>query len=182
MFALALGHPAGAATPVTTLRIDPLRSHAEFTVRLLWFQHIRGRFERIRGALTWMPADDAGVVEAWIDVASVRMPELRYKHWLLAPEFFDAAQYPHIHFVSTPVPMAELAAGGPLRGRLTMRGVTRPVDFRMLPSACPRPRAAPCTIRVLGTVRRSDFGMRGHRAALSDRVQLGLLIVLQPAA
>jgi polyisoprenoid-binding protein YceI len=63
-----------------------------------------------------------------------------------------------------------------------MRGVTRPVDVRMLPSTCPHPRAAPCIIRVLGTVRRSRFGMRGHRAALSDRVQLGLVIVLEPVA
>jgi polyisoprenoid-binding protein YceI len=180
--ALVLCRAAGAATPAATLRIDTARSHAEFDVRLLWLRQIHGRFDRIRGTLTWTPAADTGVVEAWIDVNSVHMPEVRYEHWLLAPEFFDAARYPRNLFDSAPVPLAHLARGGPLHGRLTMRGVTRPVDFRMLPSTCPHPRAAPCIIRVLGTVRRSRFGMRGHRAALSDRVQLGLVIVLEPVA
>lgn len=175
------------------LQIDSTRSHAEFSVRLLWLRQISGRFDHIYGTLAWspVPAPAAttaaavdpgpyGIVDAWIDVASVHMPEARYERWLLAPEFFDATHYPRVHFVSAPVPLALLASGGTLQGRLTMRGVTRPVRFDTLPSACPQPQSAPCTIKVAGTVKRSDFGMRGHRAALSDRVQLGLLIVLSP--
>lgn len=171
------------------LHIDSARSHAEFSVRLLWLRQINGRFDHIYGTLAWTsattsaPTADAGpygTVDAWIDVGSVRMPEARYERWLLAPEFFDVKHYPRVHFVSAPVPLALLASGGPLQGRLTMRGVTQPVTFDTLPSACPQPQSAPCTIKVAGTVRRSDFGMRGHRAALSDRVQLGLLIVLSP--
>jgi polyisoprenoid-binding protein YceI len=196
--ALLLGSACAPAAAAATdgsgrLQIDSTRSHAEFSVRLLWLRQINGRFDHIYGTLAWSPASPPaaaataaanpgpyGIVDAWIDVASVRMPEARYERWLLAPEFFDAAHYPRVHFVSAPVPLTLLASGGALQGRLTMRGVTRPVVFDTLPSACPQPQSAPCTIKVAGTVRRSDFGMRGHRTALSDRVQLGLLIVLSP--
>jgi polyisoprenoid-binding protein YceI len=173
---------ASAVRSANTLRIDTLHSHAEFSVRLLWLQRVVGRFDRIHGTLTWTPDSDMGVVDAWIEVASARMPQTRYERWLLAPEFFDVAHYPRIHFMSAPVPLADLAHGGPLHGQLPMRGVTRPVAFRMLPSACPQPRTAPWTSRVRGTVRRTAIGMLGDRTALSDRVQLGLVIVLEPVA
>lgn len=175
---LSVSTPAMARAD--TMRIDSRHSYADFNVRLLWIKRMHGRFTRMGGTLTWSPQGTHGVVDAWIDVHSARMARPRYTRRLLAPEFFDAAAYPRIHFVSAPVALSNLAHGGPLRGRLTVRGVTRPVTFHMRPSHCPQPRTQACTIRVAGHIRRSRFGMPGHRALLSDRVQLGLVIVLTP--
>lgn len=179
---LALACLGGArAAPAQRLVIDAARSHAEFAVRLLWFSHVVGRFEDLQGQVL-LGSDDRARVEARIRVASVHMERERHARTLLSPEFFDAARYPEIRFESEPTPAAYLAHGGRLRGQLTLRGATRPVSFRMLPSDCPEPGVRPCTILVHGTVRRSAFGMRSHRTTLSDRVELGLVIVLTPAS
>lgn len=100
---------------------------------------------------------------------------------VLSPEFFDARRYPTIHFLSDPIPMARLASGGVLNGRLSLRGVTRTVRFELLPASCTTLTARGCLIEARGLISRSAFGMTSHRATLSDQVQLGLLIALEPA-
>lgn len=163
-------------------RIDSARSLASFGVRLLWVHEIDGRFRHLDGAVLPGPHRGTMVVTADIAVASVAMDSARMRRWVLATEFFDAADYPEIRFVSDPVPAAMLDHGGPLPGRLSLRGVTRPVIFTLHPLHCDGPPAAPCLIALDGALRRGDFGMTAHRATLSDRVELNLAIVLTPLA
>jgi polyisoprenoid-binding protein YceI len=99
---------------------------------------------------------------------------------VLAPEFFDAADYPDIRFVSDPLPQAVLERGGPLPGRLSLRGVTAPVSFTLHPLHCEGAPPAPCRIALNGALQRSGFGMTAHRTALSDQVELSLTIALVP--
>jgi len=65
-----------------------------------------------------------------------------------------------------------------LSGQLTVRGVTQPVRFALLPAECGRP-AYDCPIRVNGTIRRSQFGMGSHRGTLADKVELDFRIYAQ---
>jgi polyisoprenoid-binding protein YceI len=169
-----------AAAPLSAadLRIDPVRSHAEFSVRLLWISTVTGSFEGIRGELVIDPARQTAVVSADIDTASVRMESSRLRRWLLAPEFFDASRHPQIHFESSPLSMQLLSDGGDVQGRLTLRGVTQPVTFHLQANHCPPHDLAGCVLQLKGTIDRTDFEMRGRRGALSDRVNLGLAIVL----
>jgi hypothetical protein len=55
------------------------------------------------------------------------------------------------------------------------------VRFELLPARCIDLVASGCTIEARGTILRSAFGMTSHRATLSDEVQLGLQIALNPA-
>ncbi|WP_114240916.1 YceI family protein [Dyella sp. C9] len=162
-------------------RIDPARSHADFGVRLLWLSQIAGRFQEIDGDVTLSALHDTAVVDAHITVDSVHMDSDRIRRWVLAPEFFDVSHYPSIHFVSAPIALAMLEKGGSLDGTLTLRGITRPAHFQLLPSHCPLESPQQCVIAVHGTIQRSDFGMSGHRAAVSDKVELGMLISLDYA-
>ncbi|HET6433003.1 YceI family protein [Dyella sp.] len=162
-------------------RIDTARSHAEFSVRLLWVRQINGRFTEIHGEVTLSPLRDSAVVEATVAVDSVAMASARLRRWVLDPEFFDVRRFPQIHFVSAPLAVRSLDRGGELPGWLTMRGVTRPVQFRLEPASCTLARGSVCRIEVRGSVHRSDYGMDGHSTAVSDTVQLGLLITLDPA-
>lgn len=162
-------------------RIDPARSHAAFGVRLLWLTQVTGRFEQINGDVTLSSLHDTAVVDAQIAVDSIQMSSDRFRRWVLAPEFFDVAHYPAIHFVSDPISLAKLEKGGDLGGTLTLRGVTRPAHFELLPSSCPLSAPQDCVISVRGTIQRSDFGMNGHRTAVSDRVDLGMSISLDYA-
>ena len=169
----SLGH-------ATDYRIDSSRSQAAFGVRLLWVHTINGRFEQVGGDVS---VDPQGItrVDAHIAVDSLVMSSERVRRWVLAPEFFDGAQYPSIRFLSDAVPFSALVRGGALDGELSLRGMTQPARFELEPTSCTVTIAQPCLIEAHGRLSRSAFGMDSHRATLSDQVQLDLRIVLAPA-
>ena len=173
---LALTAPA--AQP-TEYHIAAYRSHADFAVRLLWVHTINGRFTQIAGQLQVDPRGLA-TVDARISVDSLVMDSARFRRWVLAREFFDVAQYPTVHFVSDPIALTRLTTGGVLDGRLSLRGVTQPVRFELMPAVCSTISMTDCVIEAHGIVSRSAFGMNSHSAALSDQVQLGLWISFDP--
>ena len=169
------------AAPVTRAmeyRINSVRSDAEFGVRLLWLQTISGRFTQIAGEVK---LDDRGLatVDARITASSIRMTSDRLRRWVMAPDFFDAVQYPTIRFLSQPITFSMLTTGGVLQGQLTLRGVTQPMRFELLPAHCTPSEQQTCLIEARGSLSRSAFGMAAHRTALSDQVQLGLVIALE---
>lgn len=169
-----------SAARATDFRIDATRSHAVFSVRLLWLHTINGRFTQIAGTVKVDP-QGLSTVDASIAVDSIAMESERFRRWVLAPEFFDAARYPTIRFLSDPVPYARLSSGGVLNGQLTLRGVTRAVRFELLPAGCSPANTQNCLIEARGSISRSAFGMSGRRGTLSDQVQLGLVIALAAA-
>jgi len=161
-------------------RINPARSNAQFGVQLLWLQTISGRFSQIAGEVT-LNASGLATVDARITTDSIQMHSARLRRWVLAPDFFDAGHYPTIHFLSQPITFSTLSTGGPMDGQLTLRGVTRTVHFELRPSQCAPAAEETCVIKARGLVSRSEFGMDQHRTALSDQVQLGLIIALDHA-
>jgi polyisoprenoid-binding protein YceI len=175
--ALVLAAPAARSMEY---RINPARSDAEFGVRLLWLQTITGRFSQIAGEVKLDP-NGMATVDARITTTSIEMHSARLRRWVLAPDFFDAEHYPTIHFLSQPITSGMLSTGGAMDGQLTLRGVTRPVHFELEPSHCSVAAEQTCIIEARGSVSRSAFGMNQHRTALSDQVQLGLLIALDHA-
>lgn len=174
MLAMAL---AAHAAPTRVWHIRSAPSHVDFGVRLLWLHTVHGRFEQIDGTVE-PRADGQVVVDASIATGSLAMDSPRLRRWVLDREFFDASRYPVLHFISAPVPRRALDVGGTLEGQLTLRGVTRPMRFELLPARCT---ADACTIQAHGNLRRSEFGMTGHRAVLSDRVELALSIAIARA-
>jgi polyisoprenoid-binding protein YceI len=168
---------AAHAAPVRVWHIESAPSHVDFGIRLLWLHTIHGRFGQIAG--TVQPrADDRMVVDARVAVDSLAMDSQRLRRWVLDEEFFDAAHHPTLHFVSAPVTRGTLDEGGTLDGELTLRGITRPVRLELLPARCT---ADACLIEARGELRRSEFGMTGHRTVLSDHVQLALSIAIARA-
>lgn len=172
---LAVALPAAHA--IETLRIDSDGSQAAFSVRLLWFHRIDGRFERLRGDVV-TDSRQRAQVEAWIEVDSAQMSNARYRRWLLSRDFFDAMHYPRIHFISNPTLVQTLREGGLLHGHLSIRGVTRPVTFTVRPGTCPSTGLNDCTLRVDGSIERSHFGMHKRRGLISDTVKLDIDIHL----
>ena len=174
--------PMPASATAMTYRIDRAQSHADFRVRMMWIRHISGRFNDIDGTVVFNKLRDTAVVRATVKVSSLTMSSERSRQRTLAPEFFDAARFPTIVFDSVPFTVQAMQTGGPLPGKLTLRGVTRPMTFELLPTHCPMRDAQPCQIQVQGNIPRSDFGMNGHSATVSDTVEFGLQIKLEPAA
>lgn len=92
------------------------------------------------------------------------------------PKVLDAASYPEITFTSTAVRAS--GAGAVVTGNVTIRGVTRPVTldamiWRQQGSA--EGDLSHLTIRLTGTIRRSDFGATGWSDLVSDKVRLDIL-------
>lgn len=172
---LALACAAAHAAP-EVWPIDSAHSSARFSVRTLWFTHERGAFDGVHGELRRSDAD-RDVVDAWIDAGSLSMDDAHALREARGPGFFDVAQHPRIHFVSSPLAPTVLAEGGTLEGILDLRGQRRWVQFTVLPSACPA-QPLTCPIRVHGTLSRGAFGMRAHRGLLSDKVVFDLDILL----
>ncbi|MET0330677.1 MAG: YceI family protein [Dyella sp.] len=178
--ALSLGLAIAGPAMGADMRIDDSHSHVDFGVRLLWLRKVEGRFEHIDGEVTLNPQHEAQV-QARITVASIQMDSERFRRWVMAPEFFDAEHYPTIYFRSMPIPLTLFEQGGALDGALTIRGISHNVRFEIQPSASPcQATLQACVINLNGSLQRSDFGMLGHRTALSDRVDLDLEIALRP--
>lgn len=161
--------------------LDPARSTAGFEVRVLWLIGVHGRFGAVSGTLDINRFRSSAVVDASINVSDLRMRSEHYAVWARSAEFFDATHYPRIHFVSSEFPTQRMRRGGSVAGKLTVRGITRPVRFRLQPADCAHPMAGDCAVRALGTIRRSDFGMRAHRGTLADKVRLELSIFVKTA-
>jgi polyisoprenoid-binding protein YceI len=178
---LACAQPAPAADS-RALELDAKRSHAAFEVKVLYLIGLHGDFGTVHGSLKIDDQHGTATVEATIDTNAVHMRTRRYENWVKSNEFFDAAHFPQISFVSDPFPVAQLQHGGNLSGTLTVRGTSKRTVFSIAPVTCTLPLAAGCEVAAEGTIRRSEFGMHSRRGALSDKVDLNLSIVVRQAS
>lgn len=92
---------------------------------------------------------------------------------LKGPKVLDAKAYPRMIFESTSVKAA--TNGATVAGRLTIRGITRPVTLR---AEIYRQKGTETgdrrrlTVRLTGTVNRSDFGATGWSDMVGDEVRI----------
>jgi polyisoprenoid-binding protein YceI len=163
------------------IRLDGTRSHATFGVKVMWLVSVHGRFGKVSGVVDIDRFRSMATVDARIDANAVEMSTKSYEDWVKSDEFFDVAKYPEIRFVSEQFPLQRLRRGGELSGTLTIRDASQPVTFDLVAADCDRP-AYDCPIVVSGSIRRSAFGMRSRRGALSDRVDLHFEVFAIPAA
>lgn len=154
-------------------RLDPARSLAEFSLRVLWVRRIEGRFEFIQGGVARSASPDRIDIDVAIAAQSLDMRNPEHAVWARSREFFDAGRHPWIRFQVRQAPAQLLQDGGVLSGDLSLRGITRLTEFELLPAQCPRP-GIDCAVHARGEIRRSDFGMDTRRWAVGDKVQLAL--------
>lgn len=160
--------------------IDPALSRAEFSLRVIWVRRIEGHFEYIQGAISHrLPGRFDVKVQIAAQSLSMRNPD--HAEWARSAEFFDAERYPWIAFEAHDAPIDLLRDGGELRGLLSLRGVTLPASFELLPSVCARP-GLDCAVEARGELQRGEFGMSARRWALSDKVRLALRFRLRQEA
>lgn len=149
--------------------VDPAASSASFEVSLRVTGPVPGRFRRIEGELL---EDDRGRWRVQVRVDAEGL-ELDGPGWMLrstrSRNFLDVANHPEIRFRSVPFERGLLASGGPLRGRLELRGESRSVAFTLQPAACDRP-GRDCDIVVQGEISRRAFGMTSQRLWVKDEV------------
>jgi len=158
---------------------DPPHCSVMFFVRHI-FADVPGRFAAYSGEVRFDPDNLAGgVVDVTVDMASVDTGVAKRDEHLRSPDFFDAAKYPSMRFVSR-----EIVQAGPgryvARGELTIKAVTLSVDipFEYL-GAAPSPLEQGRTVagfRARFAVNMLDYGVSDGRfqkmGVLGDRVDI----------
>ncbi len=160
---------AAWAQQVQVLPFDPAQSRFGFEIRTRFGQRVEGLFPRFDGTIEVLP-DGRHRVHLVMYTAQVEIPgRPRHTQWMRSEDFFDAAHFPQVEFLSDPYDPALLASGGSLVGTLTLRGVSRVETLTLMPAGCDRP-GYDCDVISRGTVLRGRYGMDSWQVAVSDRV------------
>ena len=175
----ALPMPLRAQT--APLQIDGSRSEARFLVHLRFRMRTRGTIPKVSGEMV----GDAQAGWQVLVVADGRALVVKGPKWMerstRSPDFLAVDQHPDIRFQSERFSDQLLREGGSITGQLTLRGLTRPVSFSLLPSACAHP-GRDCDLQVQGTINRKEFGMTAYPFSVKDDVELHMRVrLLAPA-
>ena len=112
-----------------TWAIDPVHSEVSFLVRHMMVSKVRGRFDKFEG--TFVTAEDpkASTVTASVELESINTGQEQRDAHIRSADFFEVEKHTHMTFVS-----AGIRPDGDdflLDGDLTLKGVTKPVTFKL---------------------------------------------------
>jgi len=166
--------PTAAAMP-RALPFDPEHTKFGFQLRTRWGQRRRGNFPAYQGEVRRYP-DGRRDVRLVLDSSRMQIAgHRRYTQWARGPEFFDAARFPTIEFVSETYDEEKLHEGGALHGTLLLRGISRPVRFVLEPATCDAPGTG-CDVVASGEVERKDFGMDAWMVTVDNDVRFQMRV------
>ncbi|NMG46424.1 polyisoprenoid-binding protein [Aromatoleum toluvorans] len=158
--------------------IDVAHSHVYFFISHLGVSRFMGRFDDIKGTFVVGQKPTESAVSATVPISSVNTKHQKLEDHLKSADFFDAAQFPNMTFESTRVRW-NAKGEGVLSGNLTIRGVTKAVDFDLkLTGAGKGPRGdTRAGFEGVTTIKRSDFGMNyGLPRVVGDSVEIALSV------
>lgn len=175
----------------STWEADPQHSAATFSVRHMMITNVKGEFGKLTSTLELNEADlTRSSVKASIDVSTINTRIAKRDAHLKSPDFFDAARYPTMDFVSTRV---ERLSDQKLKvtGDLSMHGVTKPVvlDVELTPEAKDPMGGVRRGVSATTRINRTDWGLKWNKpletggVLVGDEVQISLDMsyVKQPA-
>ncbi|MGA9423403.1 MAG: YceI family protein [Rhodanobacteraceae bacterium] len=187
--ALALSG-AATATPVS-YTIDPDHTYPSFDADHMGLSVWRGKFNHTSGKITLDRAAQTGDVDVTVDVASIDFGNDALNQVIVkangpmckdACGLFDAARYPQATYRGT---LERFVDGAPTRvaGKLTLHGVTRPLDlaidsFKCIPDFMLKPRER-CGADVHATLNRDDYGIDDGK---SFGIKMGVTLHIQVEA
>ena len=165
------------AADATTWRFDPVHSQSTFFVDHRGFAHAAGR---VRVAGGWFRFDpdhwSDAAVDVTIDLASLDMGDAKWSEAVRSGQFLDVARWPTARFVAHGLDTAGQPNGQAiLRGELTLRGQTRPVELAVTFNRIGRDpyafkRKAGFSART--TLQRSAFGMKRYAEVVGETIDV----------
>ena len=185
--ALAQGpaNPSPAAVHGGVYQVEPSHTRMVWSVSHMGFSTWYGDFTGASGSLTVDPKrSSADRVEITIPTASVSTTNAKLDGELKAADWFDAARFPTIRFVSTRV--ADLGGGrADVTGNLTFHGVTKPVTLHVTFNGAgvnPLNKHYTAGFDATGVIRRSEFGVTKYVPLIGDEVRLQLSAAFEQPA
>lgn len=121
----------------------------------------RGLFKHTRGSIVLDKAAGTGTVDVTVDMKSATVGQDKVDEVMAGPEIFDSAKYPEARYQGT---LGSFVDGVPttVKGTLTLHGVTKPVDLKILSFKCmPHPlyKREVCGADALAVIQRDAFGI-----------------------
>lgn len=181
----------GAVAAPVHYTIDPGHTYPSFAADHMGLSTWRGKFDHNKGSITLDRAARTGTVHIETRVDSINFGNPALTKMVLRDvlpaslckqecAFFDAAQYPVATYNGK---LADFVDGAPTRvvGKLTLRGVTRPLDlkvehFKCIPDPMLKPRER-CGAEASATFNRADFGIdAGKSFGFDMRVALQIQV------
>ncbi|WP_421861216.1 YceI family protein [Parvibaculum sp.] len=166
------GDPVDA--PGGTYRADPQHTSVTFDVDHLGFSRFVARFNEVAATLEAVPgAPEKSKLDVTIKAASVDTNVVELDRMLTGSDFFNAARYPDIRFVSTSIVRTSQGTGE-VAGDLTMAGQTHPARFTVtFNGAAPDPLtgADKLGFSAEGTLDRSEWGLANWWPAVGNEVR-----------
>lgn len=156
-------------------QIDSAHSEIQFSVRHMMISKVRGTFGSFSGTIELNEANpEAATVDVTVDVASIDTREEQRNQHLLSPDFFNAAEYPTMHFQSTKVERTGDKTAH-LHGNLTIRDVTKPVvlDVEYQGQAKSPWGTTSAGFSASGKLNRKDWGLNWNQALETGGVLVG---------
>ncbi|MFZ9594665.1 MAG: YceI family protein [Bdellovibrionia bacterium] len=145
-------------------KIDPGHSNVGFTATHL-ISRVNGSFKEFSGSLSFDSAKpEASKVSAEVTVATVDTNEPKRDQHLQGADFFDAAKFPKMTFVSRKVSV-EAKNRFKMQGDLSLHGVVKPVTFDVeyLGEAQDPWGATRLGFTATSKINRKDFGMNWNK-------------------
>ncbi|HTJ26724.1 MAG TPA: YceI family protein [Candidatus Limnocylindria bacterium] len=176
--AALLGGPPGAAPGATIWSADAARSSVVLSVSRLFARPITARIPIASASVVTTTGSAAPLaVQATLNAGALRSDDARRDEQLRSSRFFDVARYPVIDFLGDRVTSTGSGAFR-IEGRLTMRGITRPLTFDATLASVQRAADGRARARYLARARfrRSEFGMTYGKGIVGDNVTLQVVL------
>lgn len=157
--------------------LDPMHSRIGFSVRHVMINDVHGAFDDFSGTVK---VDEKNVWRSQVDfkakVASIDTKVPARDAHLKSPDFFDAAKYPELTFVSEHV--ARYGSGFRVMGTFTMHGVSRDI---VIPFTAAGPvkdgfgttRAA---VKAYFDINRQDYGVKWNQTLDNGGLAVGNVV------
>ncbi|MDQ0105155.1 polyisoprenoid-binding protein YceI [Chitinophaga terrae (ex Kim and Jung 2007)] len=165
---------------MATWKIDPSHSDVQFKVKHLMITTVTGQFAKFDATMETTGNDfSTANITFEADVDSISTQNAQRDQHLQAADFFEAATYPKLTFVSKEVKKVD-DDNYKVTGDLTIKGNTRPVELNVefggeVVDPYGQTKAG---FELSGKINRKDFGLTFHATTetggllLSDEVRL----------
>ena len=163
------------AVKAGTYKVEPRHTQVSFSISHFGFTDFSGFFSGASGTLQLSSsAASASELEVSIPVNSVLTTVPALDDQLKTDQWFDVAKYPNAKFTSTKVtPIGKDSVT--VTGDLTLHGVTKPITLKvhLIGSGTnPIDKSFNVGFEAVGTIKRSDFGIKQYLPLVGDDVTL----------
>jgi polyisoprenoid-binding protein YceI len=164
-----------------TYVIDPAHTEVGFISRHLIGTKVRGRFTEVSGTFTVAENPEESTLRATVEASSINTGNSMRDDHLKTNDFLDVPNFPTLTLTSIGLKRVD-DAHWDLTGELTIRGVTKPVDFHVeYLGEGPSMQEGKTVVAFSASaeIDRRDFGVNFNHSLLDGSVVVGNKVVIE---